>query len=78
MIGKLKVLVFVYMHVFKPDPHPSLLKKEIFRPNSFRDLDEVKEQLGGFLFDYNHLRRHGGLNYMTPFDKLQKVTELVR
>ena len=24
-----------------------------------------------------HLRRHGGLNYETPFDKLQKVTELV-
>jgi len=24
MIGKLKVLVFVYMHVCKPDPHPNL------------------------------------------------------
>ena len=31
----------------------------------------------GFLFEYNHLRRHGGLNYMMPFDKLLKVTELV-
>jgi hypothetical protein len=28
-----------------------------------------------FLFEYNHLRRHGGLNYETPFDKLQKVIE---
>jgi len=37
----------------------------------------VKEQVGGFLFEYNHLRRHGGLHYMTPFDKLSKVTELV-
>ncbi len=54
-----------------------ILKKEFFRPNQFADLNEVKEQLGGFLFEYNHLRRHGGLNYMTPFDKLQKVTELV-
>jgi len=34
--------------------------------------------LGNFLFEYNHLRKHGGLNYETPFDKLQKVTELVR
>ncbi|MFZ3121847.1 MAG: hypothetical protein WA104_00530, partial [Thermodesulfovibrionales bacterium] len=33
--------------------------------------------LGNFLFEYNHLRKHGGLNYMTPFDKLEKVTELV-
>jgi len=29
------------------------------------------------LFEYNHLRLHGGLNYVTPFDKLQKVTELL-
>jgi hypothetical protein len=29
--------------------------------------------MGGFLFEYNHLRRHGGLNYMMPFDKLLKV-----
>jgi transposase InsO family protein len=54
-----------------------ILKKEFFRPNPFRDLAEVKEQMGGFLFEYNHLRRHGGLHYMTPFDKLLKVTELV-
>jgi hypothetical protein len=33
--------------------------------------------LGNFSFEYNHLRKHGGLNYETPFDKLQKVTELV-
>ena len=33
--------------------------------------------LGNFLFEYNHLRKHGGLNYETPFDKLQKVTELL-
>lgn len=54
-----------------------ILKREFIRPNTFKDLDEVKEQLCGFLFDYNHLRRHGGLKYITPFDKLQKVTELV-
>jgi transposase InsO family protein len=55
-----------------------ILKKEFFRPNSFRDLAEVKEQMGGFLFEYNHLRRHGGLTYMAPSDKLLRVTELVR
>jgi transposase InsO family protein len=54
-----------------------ILKKEFLRPNTFEDIAEVKEQLGGFLFDYNHLRRHGGLKYMTPFDKLETVTELL-
>jgi len=29
------------------------------------------------LFEFNHLRKHGGLNYESHFDKLQKVTELV-
>lgn len=37
-----------------------ILKKEFFRPNTFKDLNEVKEQMGGFLFEYNHMRRHGG------------------
>lgn len=54
-----------------------ILKREFFRPNTFKDMQEVKEQLGSFLFEYNHLRRHGGLDYITPFDKLEKVTELV-
>lgn len=54
-----------------------ILKGEFFRPNEFKDMREIKEQLGGFLFEYNHLRRHGGLEYITPFDKLVKVTELL-
>ncbi|MBI5238356.1 MAG: transposase [Deltaproteobacteria bacterium] len=53
-----------------------ILRKEFFRPNSFSDLNELKEQFGGFLFEYNHIGRHGWLNHMTPFDKLQKVTGL--
>ena len=27
--------------------------------------------------EYNHLRRHGGINYITPFDKLQRVSKLL-
>jgi transposase InsO family protein len=53
-------------------------KKEFFGPNSFQDLSERKEQMGGFSFEYDHLRQHGGIKYMTPFDKLLIVTELVR
>jgi hypothetical protein len=33
--------------------------------------------LGNFLSEYNHQRRHGGLNYVRPFDKLEKVTKLL-
>lgn len=54
-----------------------IAKKEFFYPNKFDSMDDVILNLGNFLFEYNHLRRHGGLNYETPFDKLQKVTELV-
>jgi len=32
---------------------------------------------GNFLFEYNHLRRHRELEYITPHEKLEKVTELL-
>ncbi|MCB9799640.1 MAG: transposase family protein [Candidatus Omnitrophica bacterium] len=54
-----------------------IIKQEFFRPNHFESLEDMILNLGNFLFEYNHLRKHGGLNYQTPFDKLQKVTELV-
>ena len=34
-------------------------------------------QMGGFLFEYNHLTRPGRIELGDPFDKLLKVTELV-
>ena len=54
-----------------------IIKNEFFYPNSFESEQDMILNLGNFLFEFNHLRRHGGLNYETPFDKLQKVTELV-
>jgi len=54
-----------------------IIKKEFFYPNNFENEKDLMLNLGNFLFEYNHLRRHGGLNYITPFDKLQKVTELL-
>lgn len=54
-----------------------ILKNEFFFPNSFESREDIIMNLGNFLFEYNHLRKHGGLNYETPFDKLQKVTELL-
>jgi len=40
-------------------------------------LKDIIYNLGNFLFEYNHLRRHGGLKYITPYEKLEKVTELL-
>lgn len=54
-----------------------ILKREFFRPNHFESIEDVVLNLGNFLFEFNHLRRHGGLDYQTPFDKLEKVTELL-
>jgi hypothetical protein len=54
-----------------------IAKNEFFYPNEFISQEDLIMNLGNFLFEYNHLRRHGGLNYETPFDKLQSVTKLV-
>ena len=54
-----------------------IIKNEFFYPNSFESKEDLIMNLGNFLFEYNHLRKHGGLSYETPFDKLQKVTELL-
>ena len=54
-----------------------ILKNEFCYPNTFDSDKDLIMNLGNFLFEYNHLRKHGGLNYETPFDKLQKVTELL-
>ncbi|MBF0385454.1 MAG: hypothetical protein HQL27_06235 [Candidatus Omnitrophica bacterium] len=46
-------------------------------PNKFDSREELIANLGNYLFEYNHLRRHEGLKYQPPFDKLQMVTELL-
>lgn len=74
-------------HIYTQPYHPQtngkieafwrILKDEFFYPNTFESQEDIVLNLGNFLFEFNHLRRHGGLNYETPFDKLQKVTELL-
>ena len=54
-----------------------IMKKEFFGPNKFESIEDLILNLGNYLFEFNHLRRHGGLNYDTPFDKLRKVAELL-
>ncbi len=74
-------------HIYTPPYYPQpngkvealfkIIQNEFIRPHKFKDLDEFKEQLGYYIYDYNHRRLHGGINYQTPFQKLEKVTELL-
>jgi len=73
----------IYTRPYRPQTNGKIeafwkiIKNEFFYPNSFNSQEDLVMNLGNFLFEYNHLRKHGGLNYETPFDKLQKVTELL-
>lgn len=73
----------IYTQPYRPQTNGKIeafwkiLKNEFLSPNVFESEKELIMNLGNFLFEYNHLRKHGGLNYETPFDKLQKVTELL-
>lgn len=74
-------------HTYTPPRYPQpngkveaffkIVQNEFIRANHFKDIEEFKEQLGGFIFHYNHSRRHGGIDYQTPFEKLEKVTKLL-
>ena len=73
----------IYTRPYRPQTNGKIeaffkiAKNEFFYPNKFNSQEDLVLNLGNFLFGYNHLRKHGGLNYLTPFDKLQSVTELV-
>ena len=45
-----------------------IIKNEFFYPNSFDSLKDLIYNLGNFLFEYNHLRRHVGF-FILPFMK---------
>jgi Integrase core domain len=73
----------IYTRPYRPQTNGKIeaffkiIKSEFFNPNTFNSQEDLFLNLGNYLFEYNHLRKHGGLNYETPFDKLKTVTELV-
>ena len=54
-----------------------IIKNEFFHPNSFDSIKVLVYNLGNFLFEYNHLKRQEGLAYITSYEKLEKVPELL-
>lgn len=54
-----------------------ILHREFLLPNRFHTEIELVKNLGAFLLWYNHERRHGGLQYITPHAKLTVVLKLL-
>ena len=50
----------------------------IFHNKLGQTLSTLSDELNSFLYRYNYERRHGGLNYTTPLDRLRLVTEIVK
>jgi len=73
----------IYTRPYRPQTNGKIeafwriTQREFFGPNTFSSEKDLVLNLGNYLFEFNHLRRHGGLDYETPFDKLKRVTELL-
>ena len=53
------------------------LKVEGIRPRTPLSLEDARRIVGGFVREYNEVRLHGGINYLTPRDKLEGRAERI-
>lgn len=69
----------IYTQPYRPQTNGKIeafwriLKNEFFYPNSFDSQEDIILNLGNFLFEFNHLRRHGGLNYESLLISFKKL-----
>jgi transposase InsO family protein len=75
----------VYTHPYHPQTNGKverfwkIVDREcIFHLTLGQTFQTLSEELSCFLYRYNYERRHGGLNYTTPLDRLRRVTELLK
>ena len=55
-----------------------IFHEECIRPQSKTlTLKELEQEISGFIYRYNYQRRHGGLKYQTPLDKLKSIAQLL-
>lgn len=74
-------------HVRIPPYHPQtngkieafwkILHREFIYPNSFSTKQELILNLGEYLYQFNHFRKHGGLDYETPWNKYLRVSNFI-
>jgi putative transposase len=53
------------------------LKKECIRPKSPLSLEDAKRVINEFVYNYNNVRLHSAIGYVTPMDKLQGRAEQI-
>jgi len=53
------------------------LKRECIRPSCPADVDEARGRVAQYVDDYNHVRLHSALGYITPADKLNGLEKVI-
>lgn len=51
------------------------LENEFIADHTFQSIEEFQEDLFQYLIQYNHIRRHQGIDNITPYQKLESVSE---
>lgn len=52
--------------------------EEYVMNNTFQTVRDLEVEIDKYMYDYNYVRKHSAIDYNTPFEKLQKVTELLK
>jgi transposase InsO family protein len=53
------------------------LKRECIRPACPADVEEARRRVGNYVDEYNHVRLHSSLGYVTPADKLNGLEQVI-
>jgi len=54
----------------KIEAYHKRIKNECIRCNSFVDFKDAQKKVAEYIHEYNYVRLHSGINYITPFDML--------
>jgi hypothetical protein len=54
------------------------LKRECIRPRTPLSLADARRVVGGFVKEYNEIRLHSAIGYITPWDRLQGLGEKIQ
>lgn len=54
-----------------------IINREFLYTNRFTSKSDLIFNLGVYLYNFNHYRKHGGLDYETPWNKFLKVSNFV-
>lgn len=53
------------------------LKRECIRPACPEDVQEARRRIAAFVAEYNQMRLHSALDYITPADKLHGLETVI-